>query len=104
MRARTEQLGEARRTRFHKMLQHLTVQEKPMPILHVSVPTHTIQVVPTLTVAPKAPLATNMVDGLIGTFRAALFTSRAVDRDLNAQKGSSGQGVTCVSSEESIYL
>ena len=45
MRARTEELGEARRTRFHKMLQHLTVQEKPMPIFHVSVPTHTMHVV-----------------------------------------------------------
>jgi hypothetical protein len=40
----------------------------------------------------------NMVDGFLGTFRAALFTSQADDRDLNAQKGVSGQGVTCVSS------
>jgi hypothetical protein len=44
----------------------------------------------------------NMVDGLLGTCRAALFTSQADDRDLNAQRGVSGQGVTCVSSTAEI--
>ena len=81
-----------------------------MPTHHVSVPTRTIHVVSVElerlgsgkieTCRDRNLRAANMVDGLISTFRAALFTSRADDRDLNAQKGSSGQGVTCVSSEE----
>jgi hypothetical protein len=79
-----------------------------MPTLHVSVPTPTIHIVSVelerhgsgkmKTCRDKDLRAANMIDGWIGTFQAALFTSRAVDRDLNAQKGSSGQGVTCVSS------
>jgi hypothetical protein len=88
----------------------LPVNEEPMPTQHVSVPTRTFHVVSVELERPgsgkietyrgKDLRAANMVDGLISTFRAALFTSRADDRDLNAQKGSSGQGVTCVSSEE----
>jgi hypothetical protein len=91
----------------------LPVNEEPMPTQHVSVPTRTFHVVSVELERPgsgkietyrgKDLRAANMVDGLISTFRAALFTSRADDRDLNAQKGSSGQGVTCVSSEEFTY-
>ena len=106
----TEDLVRARRSRDLKLLQRLTVNEEPMPTQHVSVPTRTIHVVSVElerhgsgkieTCRDKDLRAANMVDGLISTFRAALFTSRADDRDLNTQKGSSGQGVTCVSSEE----
>ena len=106
----TEDLVRARRSRDLKLLQRLTVNEEPMPTQHVSVPTRTIHVVSVElerhgsgkieTYRGKDLRAANMVDGLISTFRATLFTSRADDRDLNAQKGSSGQGVTCVSSEE----
>jgi hypothetical protein len=88
----------------------LPVNEEPMPTQHVSVPTRTFHVVSVElerhgsgkieTYRGKDLRAANMVDGLSSTFRAALFTSRADDRDLNAQKGSSGQGVTCVSSKE----
>jgi hypothetical protein len=88
----------------------LPVNEEPMPTQHGSVPTRTIHVVSVElerhgsgkieTYRGKDLRAANMVDGLSSTFRAALFTSRADDRDLNAQKGSSGQGVTCVSSKE----
>ena len=109
-RAHATELGHARRSRARKLLQRLTFHEEPMPTLHVSVPTPTIHIVSVElerhgsgkieTCRDKDLRAANMVDGWIGTFQAALFTSRAVDRDLNAQKGSSGQGVTCVSSEE----
>ena len=81
-----------------------------MPTQHVSMPTRTIHVVSVElerhgsgkieTNRGKDLRAANMVNGLSSTFCAALFTSQADDRDLNAQKGSSGQGTTCVSSEE----
>jgi len=54
--ALTAELREARRARFHKLLQSLTFHEEPMPILHVSEPALTVYVhVPRLTVATKAP-------------------------------------------------
>jgi hypothetical protein len=102
----TEDLVRARRSRE----QRHTVNEEPMLTQHVSVPTRTIHVVSVELERPgsgkietcrgKDLRAANMVDGLSSTFRASLFTSRADGRDLNAQKGSSGQGVTCVSSKE----
>ena len=39
--------GEARRSRDRNLLQRLTSHEEPMPILHVSEPTHTMHAVPT---------------------------------------------------------
>jgi hypothetical protein len=106
LKLRTEDLVRARRSRE----QRHTVNEEPMPTQHVSVPTRTIHVVSVElerhgsgkieTYRGKDLRAANMVNGLSSTFCATLFTSRADDRDLNAQKGSSGQGVTCVSSEE----
>jgi len=54
--ALTAELREARRARFHKLLQYPTFHEEPMPILHVSEPALTVYVhVPRLTVATKAP-------------------------------------------------
>jgi hypothetical protein len=102
-RAHAMGLGEARRSRGVKLLPRVTVNEEPTRTFHVvSVGLERPGSGKIETYRGKDLRAANMVDGLISTFRAALFTSRADDRDLNAQKGSSGQGETCVSSAEFI--
>jgi len=54
-RARTKELGDARRSRDRKLQQRLTVHVEPTLIHHVSEPTHTIHVVPEAAVATKYP-------------------------------------------------
>jgi hypothetical protein len=55
VRARTKELGEARRSRSLKGQERLTTHEKPTPILHVSEPTHTNHAVPEAALATKYP-------------------------------------------------
>ena len=85
VRARTKELGEARRSRDRELLQRLTYHEEPMPTLHVSEPTHTMHAVPKPTDAPKAPNPEpapvrdlrEHLDGIVATFFTTLFASKA---------------------------